>query len=328
MARISLWTGEGCLFSGVTMLIDALSIAELWHRTITKHKKEGLFETEILTSDGHPVEAYGGITINPDRSINDLNKTDCLVISPFLPNINPIPDSLDSLFHLITKLRKEGTTIAAVCTGSFILAEMGLLDGKRATTNCHFAGMFKKRYPLVRLNPECMMTEDDGIICTGAVTAVYNLGLHLIRQFGSPELASICSKALLVDPNRNSQAPYAMSIPKRHHGDPQVLKAQFIIETNYAAIDSIDSVASEVGISARHFKRRFKQATGDLPLKYLQRARIDAAKKELETTKNTVDEITWSVGYKDVSSFSRLFKQHTKLSPKAYRDKFFNPLSQ
>lgn len=326
MANISLWVSEGCLFSSVTTLLDTFSIANLWHQKLSPKETSPLFEARILTTDGLPVTAYGGIGIQPDGSINQVKQTDCIVISPFLPNITPLPANLDTLFQWIKTFRQQGTSIAAVCTGAFILAEMGLLDHKKATTNWQYAGMFQKRYPKVLLRPEFMMTEDDGIICTGAVTAVYNLGLHFIKIFGSRKLASACSKALLVDPNRNSQTPYTISAPLKSHGDSQVLKAQHLIETNYAKIETIDAIAKDVGISPRHFKRRFKKATNELPLKYLQRVRVDAAKEKLETTKAAIDEITWAVGYQDISSFCRLFKQHTKISPGAYRDKFFNQI--
>jgi transcriptional regulator GlxA family with amidase domain len=172
-----------------------------------------------------------------------------------------------------------------------------------------------------------MLTEDDGILCTGAATAVYHLALHLIRRYGSSRLATTCAKALLVDPNRNSQTPYVLSSPLRRHGDAQVLMAQQFIEKHYASIDSVDAIAREVGISPRHFKRRFKSAAGDPPGKYLQRVRIEAAKERLETTRDTIEEITWSVGYRDVSSFCRLFKQHTEISPRAYREKFYLPVA-
>ena len=171
-----------------------------------------------------------------------------------------------------------------------------------------------------------MLTEDDGILCTGAATAVYHLALHFIRRYGSSRLANTCAKALLVDPNRSSQTPYARITPPRNHGDDQVLLAQELIENDFAAIETVDAVAREVGISPRHFKRRFKAATGDLPSKYLQRVRIEAAKERLETSRDSIETITWAVGYRDVSSFSRLFKQYTDISPRAYRDKFFIPL--
>ncbi|MDD9304041.1 MAG: helix-turn-helix domain-containing protein [Desulfobacter sp.] len=204
---------------------------------------------------------------------------------------------------------------------------MGLLEGKKATTNQTYARLFKKQYPGVNLQADQMLTQDDNIICSGAASAVNTLAIHLIRKFGSPKLASVCSKALLVDPNRISQAPYAMSAPLRSHMDDQVLKAQTIIENTFSRLETIDDLAKEVGISPRHFKRRFKKATGELPLKDLQRVRIDAAKEKLETTQDTIDKITWAFGYKDVSSFCRLFKQHARISPRAYREKFYAQIS-
>lgn len=323
MVKISLWAGEGCLYSSITTLMDAFSIANLWHAHMTDQTAPPLFRPRILTTDGLPRTAWGGVPIHPRGAVTEETETDCVVISPVLPNICPVPPDLGSLSGWITAMRQQGAVIATVCTGAFILAEMGLLDGKTATTNWQFARMFKKRYPRVRLKPEHIMTEDDGFICTGAATAVYQLGMHLIRRFGSQKLASVCAKALLVDPNRISQAPYTLPAPLKSHGDAQVLQAQHLIETRYADITSVDDVARDVGISPRHFKRRFKAATGELPIKYLQRVRIDAAKELLETTKKTIDDITWTVGYKDISSFCRLFKQHARISPKAYRDKFY-----
>ncbi len=323
MAKISLWVGEGCLSSSVTTLLDAFSIAELWHKSLAKDSKAPLFETEIITTDGKPITAYGNIRIDADRAAIEVKETDCVVVSPILPNITPIPENLPILSDHLKSLRAKGTALATVCTGTFVLAEMGLLDGKKATTNWMYARLFKKRYPKVKLESSYMLTEDDNIICAGAATAVYNLALHLIKKFGSQHLASLCSKALLVDPNRVSQAPYTMAAPLRHHGDDQVLKAQGIMEKRFADLVTIDDLARDVGISPRHFKRRFKKATGELPLKYLQRVRVDAAKERLETTRDSIDKITWAVGYKDVSSFCRLFKQHTQISPRAYRDKFY-----
>jgi len=326
MPKIRFWVAEGALFSSVAMLMDAFSIANLWQRSYTGQQQDTLFQTEILTTDGAPVEAYGGLPVMPHRGVEKTARTDCLIISPFLPKVTPMPSDLDILVRWVHALRRRKTPIATSCTGTFILAEMGLLDGKTATTNWQYARMFQKRYPKVRLCPQHIMTEDDGILCTGAATAVYHLALYLIRRFGSHKLAGATSRALLVDPNRNSQVPYVLSLPFKNHGDAQVLKAQRFIEENYPVIDSIDDVARRVGISPRHFKRRFKSATGELPLKYLQHIRIDAAKEKLETTRDNIEEITCAVGYRDVSSFCRLFKQYTEISPSAYRDKFFIPV--
>ncbi len=311
------------LSSSIISLVDAFSIANLWHQNLANEPVSPLFETQIVSTDGKPVLAQGNVRLETDLSIHDVDRTDCVVISPLLPNITPLPQDLDVLRQWLEKMKAQNTLIAAVCTGAFLLAQMGLLDGKKATTNWQFARLFKKQFPRVRLVSEDILTEDDNIICTGAATAVNNLSLHLISRYGSRKLVNVCSKALLIDPNRSSQASYTMSIPFRSHGDMQVLKAQELIESAYASIKTIDDIARNVGISPRHFKRRFKKATGDLPLKYLQKVRIDAAKEWLETTHETIDKITGSVGYSDISSFSRLFKQHTQISPKIYREKFF-----
>ncbi len=323
MTKISFWAGEGCLFSGIIGLIDAFSIANLWHQALNKEDSRPLFETEILTTDGLPVNAYGNITVQPDKSIDDVKQTDIILISPVLPHIKPMPDNLEYLLNWIIDHKQSGTLIGAICTGTFILAETGLLNGKIATTNWQFAKIFQRKYPEVNLRPELILTEDDGLLCSGAATAGYYLGLHIIRKYGSRNLALTCSKALLVDPNRESQKPYVISETQKGHNDSQVLKAQRWMETNFSEISSIDLIAKDVGISPRHFKRRFKKATGDSPLKYLQSVRVETAKKKLETTQLTIDEITRQIGYEDSSSFCRLFKQYTELSPRAYRDKFF-----
>ncbi len=322
MAKISLLASEGCLSSNISMVYDSLGIADLWHQRFTNSGKP-LCEVEILTSDGKPVTGYGGIPIHPHRAMTDVDKTDFLVVAPFLPNVVPMPEDICDIKPWVENLREAKTPVATVCTGTFMLAEMGLLSGRTATTNWQFTRMFKRAYPDVNLKPERMLTDDDGIICTGAATAGYHLMLYIVQKFGSEKLASVCAKTFLVDPARDSQAPYMISMPVRTHGDDQVLKAQNMIEEKYPAIESVDELAKEAGISPRHFKRRFKQATGELPLKYLQRTRIDAARELLEMTRDTIDDITWAVGYQDVSSFCRLFKQSTALSPKAYRDKFF-----
>jgi len=166
------------------------------------------------------------------------------------------------------------------------------------------------------------MTEDEGLICTGAATAYFNFALTLIERYGSRALARCCAKVLLIDPNRTSQAPYCLDLEKKGHKDAAILKAQQFMEENYASIIAVDQVAVHVGISSRHFKRRFKKATSRTPLTYLQNLRIDQAKKKLESTIDSIEEITRHIGYENSSTFRRLFRQRVCLSPREYRDKF------
>jgi transcriptional regulator GlxA family with amidase domain len=319
MPRITFLAIDGCLFSGIAGLIDALSIAELWYQAMSADVPDRLFATEIATVDGRPIKAQGGIEARPHRALADVAASDFIVIPPHLPVDAPIPPALG---RWVFERHRRGVPVGAMCTGVFTLAETGLLDGRRATTNWHFTRLFRKRYPRVDLQPEQMLTVDHDLVCTGAATAFFKLALYIVERFGSPELAAVCAKALLVDPNQDRQSPYAILDFKRDHGDPAVVEAQTWFEANYAGEVIIDAVAGQVGISPRHFKRRFKKATGETPLGYLQRVRIEAAKKRLETTRESMNTITWKIGYTDSSSLRRLFKKTTGLSPREYRERF------
>jgi len=313
---------EGCLFSGISGLIDAFSIANLWYRALNKDISDSLFETEIVTVKGEMVSAHGGIRVHPDGALEDVNQTDLILIPAFLPVDQPLTQKAGEISEWLIDRYRARTNIAAMCTGTFMLAETGLLDGKIATTNWQFARRFQRRYPKVHLRMDRILTEEARLICTGAATSMYNLGLHLIRSFGSEELASVCSKALLVDPNRDSQSPYSIFTARKDHGDGSILETQEWMQEHYADNITIDAIAREAGISSRHFKRRFRNATGDSPLGYLQNLRMEAAKRRLETTLDNVNEITFQIGYEDSSTFRRLFKRYTGISPRAYRDKF------
>ncbi len=308
--------------SGITGLIDTFSIANLWHQSINQDTSKELFQMETVTTSGKPITARGGILIQADKSIDEVKNTDLILIPPFMPHLAPFPDRKDRVMSWMIDCHKQKIPIGAMCTGSFVLAETGLLDGKIATTNWHFAKLFQKRYPKVRLKPEQIVTEDHGLMCSGATLATFNLGLHIIKMFGSYDLASICAKALLIDPNRKSQASYAIFKSQTNHGDQGIVKAQKWMDAHYAEDIAIDEIANQVAISPRNFQRRFKKATGESPLSYLQQLRVEAAKNRLETTQDSINEITWQVGYEDSSTFRRLFKKYTGLSAREYRNKF------
>ncbi len=319
--KITFLAAENCFASGIVGLVDAFTIANLWHMDLTG-SREPLFVTEVVSQDGNPVMTSGCIQIIADRSIDDSGDTECIVLPPFIPVPRLRSPEVKYLKQWIINTHRIGIPIAAMCTGAFLLAETGLLDGRVATTNWHFARKFSRRYPKVKLRPEKILTEDEGLICTGAATAHFDFALHLIAKQGSQELANVCSKALLVDPNRVSQAPYFHDNILKKHTDTNIAKAQRFIEKNYANITSVDEIAGHVCLSPRHFKRRFKKATGDSPLFYLQSIRIDLAKKKLEATLDSIDDITLQIGYENSSTFRRLFKKRTSLSPREYRDKF------
>lgn len=323
MAKISFMIDEGCSFSGISGLIDCLNIASVLHGAQSHRDDTPLFETEIVSRDGKPVNVSGGYMITANRGMGDLAPTDMIIIPPFLPNVEIIKQTSKDMLDWLTHRYQEGIPIATLCTGTFVLAETGLLDHRVATTNWLYARMFKRRFPNVILKPDRILTRDRNLICSGTVSAFYHLGLFLIEQFGSSDLAIKCSKVFLVDPNRTSQASYAIFNVNKSHGDSGILKAQEWMEENLSQTIVMENLARDVGISPRHFIRRFKKATGESPLSYLQQLRIETAKTILENRpEETVSAITLSVGYENSSTFCKLFKKYTGLSPREYRDKF------
>ena len=326
MKKITFLAMEGCLSSTISNLLDAFTIANLWHTSLSG-RAEPLFASEVVALEGKPVVSSSFIQINPNRRLAGCTCSDYLIIPAFVP----VPESRQMQDSRILDFLRcqyaSGTILAAVCTGAFLLAETGLLNGKIATTNWQFARKFRHRYPQVNLEIDKILTEEDNLICTGAATAIMNLALKIIKREGTDRLASVCAKALLIDPNRNSQAPYSSYIQSERHNDTEIFKAEQYMLEHLDSTINIDEVAEFVCISPRHFKRRFKNATGASPISYLQKLRIDEAKNQLETTLESINAITRRVGYEDESAFRRLFKRYTSLSPREYRDKFLQAAS-
>ncbi len=322
MTKVSFLALTGCYFSGINYLIDAFSIVDQWHQYKTGNYDSQLFKTEIVTEDGKPVVANGGIKIEPQSKLSSIDETDMLLI-PGIQNLSsPFIKNQDNVIECLTGMYSRGMLIGAGCTGVFLLAQSGLLDGRKATTNWRFSKAFARQFPKVDLRIDQVLTEDGNLVCTGATSSALNLVLYILRRYCSEELAQQGAKMLLIDPGRESQSPYINLSHSTEHGDDEIAKAQQWMKANYANNITIDEIAEFVNLSSRHFKRRFKQATGDSPLHYLQTIRIEAGKKRLETTKDTVNEITYQIGYEDSSTFRRLFKKQVGLTPKEYRDKF------
>ncbi len=321
MKKITLLAVEGCLSSSITNLIDGFTIANIWNRALSG-KDSNMFVTKVVTPKGKPVTCGDCVQLQPHFSFDEKFTSDYLII----PALLPVPESGvirdPRVLDYICSQYSLGTTIASVCTGAFLLAETGLLDGKSATTNWQFEKKFRYRYPKVNLEISKILTENDNLICSGAVSSMMHLALRIIQREGSTKLASTWAKAMLVDPNSESQVPYAIFPLDESHRDTEILKAEQYMRKHLVGSLSIDQVADYVGISPRHFKRRFKSATGDSPLSYLQKLRIQTAKEQLENTLASIEEITRSVGYEDSRTFRRLFKRHTSLSPREYRDRF------
>jgi transcriptional regulator GlxA family with amidase domain len=326
MAKLTIWIVDRALASAVTGPLDVLTVANsIWaHRT--KAKSRALFEWRIESVGGTHVRTASGIPLNVDGPIDPDARTDVLLLAGIYADAG-LEQLVKTLFRLqpllpaLRKLHERGTLLAANCTSTFLLAEAGLLDHRPATTSWWLAQAFRQRYPAVDLRPGEVLTEKDRLICSGAVTAYLNLALRLVEKFGGASLARSTARTMLIDTNRLSQAAYRiLSVEgQSSHSDEVVSQAQRRIEKRLQEPFSLPDLARDLSVSERTLIRRFNKALGQTPLAYLQSQRIETAKHLLETSALTVDAVCEHIGYADVSSFRRLFRRETGLSPREFQ---------
>jgi transcriptional regulator GlxA family with amidase domain len=320
MQRVTILALDHAITSSIMGTMDIFSQVGVTYNFATGAAPQPLFNVEIVTLDGGPVSGFNEARIYPHRSIAEVQATDLIVISSFID-----PETLSTCKAGIPWLRhhfEAGATIASICAGSFFLAETGLLDGKRATTHWGLADEFRRRYPKVRLDPNLLIADEGRLLSSGACTSYIDLAVYLIERFHGRTVALQSAKAMLHDFARTSQAPYIVYQPKKDHGDAKILAIQEQMERSYSQDFDPDLIARNNGMSRRTFERRFKSATGDTPLAYLQRTRVEAAKQLLESGQPTCDEVAYRVGYEDSGFFRKLFIKHTGLRPSDYRLKF------
>jgi transcriptional regulator GlxA family with amidase domain len=209
-----------------------------------------------------------------------------------------------------------------LCKGAFLLAETGLLNGKSCSTHWTAQNQFTARYPKVNLVPESIISEDNGIYSSGGAYSFLNFMLYLIEKFYGREVAILCSKVSEIDIDRMDQSQFIVFSGQKEHSDDAVKEAQKYIEKNFESNLNINDIASMVNVSARSFLRRFKKATSNTPLEYIQRVKIEAAKKKLEVSTLSVQEVMFEVGYNDDKAFRNTFRKYSGLSPLEYRKKY------
>jgi transcriptional regulator GlxA family with amidase domain len=264
----------------------------------------------------------GPIHIKPAAAIHDVKKTDVIFIPTTGLSVEDVVERNAAVIPWLKRWHKRGAAIASVCSGVGLVAATGMLDGRRATTHWALAARFREMYPRVKWMPELMVTEDRGFYCGGGVHAALDLSLYLVEKFCGHEIAMQTAKALLIEMPRAWQAGFAVVPLKTEHNDDDVSKAQDWLHKNFHREFSLEEPARHAGMSTRNFVRRFKQATGDSPLLYLQKLRVAAAKRLLESDHRSMQQISDAVGYQDVAFFRSLFQRHTGVTPSAYREKF------
>ena len=288
-----------------------------------KGEKDPPYRIDLVGLNKKPVNYQGLFSIQPTASVDEIQKTDLIVVSPISGNLGREIENNMEFVHWIKKRRIENNAeIASLCKGAFLLAETGLLNGKSCATHWTAHAEFERRYPSVNLIPEKIIVEDNGIYTSGGAYSILNFTLYLIERYFGRETAIWCSKISEIEFDRMSQSEFIIFSGQKDHSDGPIKETQEYIEQNYDQKLSISDLAARANLNGRSFLRRFKKATANTPLEYIQRVKIEAAKKRLETSTDTILEIMYAIGYNDDKAFRSVFKKHAGLSPKQYRLKY------
>lgn len=261
-------------------------------------------------------------SIHPNHLITDQFRTDLVIIPALHGDIFKSTELNKGLVPWIIDQYTRGAEVMSLCTGAFLLASTGLLKGRRCATHWIHATEFRDRYPDVQLVDDKIMTDEGGIYTSGAAYSYLNLILYYIEKHVSRDVAILIAKIFALDMGRSSQSQFIIFQGYKHHNDESVLKAQEFIEDNYQQKITVDEIAMHVSLGRRNFERRFKTATSNSVFEYMQRVKVEAAKKQLEGSRKTINEVMYEIGYTDVKAFRDVFRKVVGMSPGEYRDKY------
>ncbi len=289
---------------------------------LTANGKKPLFEVEYVGLNPFVPANDGEYMIKTDRLLKNVDETDLLFIPPTFGDTTRGIEANAEAIPLFKILYEKGAGLASLCIGAFLLAETGLLSGKKCSTHWAYITEFRDRYPDVEIVDGAVITEHDNIYSSGGANSLWNLVLYLIEKYADRETAIMIAKFFALDIGRDNQTQFAIFKGQRNHLDTEIQKVQDHIETNFEEKMTIEDLAAVIHTGRRTFERRFKQATNNTPIEYIQRVRIEAAKKLFEGSRKSVTEVMFEVGYSDTKAFRDIFKKITGLTPIEYRNKF------
>ncbi len=289
-----------------------------WKETTGKE----LFKIE-LAGLSNEVDFYQGLfAVKPHTHINGITKTNLIIIPSLNHNYYTAVKSNEALIKWLNQQYKKGAEIASICTGAFLLAATGLLDGKTCSTHWSAADHFRDMFPKVNLQADKLITDENGIYTNGGAYSFLNLILYLVEKYYDRTVAIYCSKVFQIEMDRHHQSAFTIFTGQKVHGDDMVKEAQIYIETHLQEKISIEHLSATLAVGRRNFDRRFIKATGNTPIEYAQRVKIEAAKKAFETSRKAINEVMYDVGYSDMKAFREIFKRITGMSPLEYRGRY------
>jgi transcriptional regulator GlxA family with amidase domain len=285
-------------------------------------RRKELFKIE-LAGISKKIDFYEGLfTVQPHTHISAITKTNLIIIPSLNHNYQKAIKGNKLLIDWIEQQYKHGAAIASICTGAFLLASSGLLDGRCCSTHWAAADNFRTMFPKVNLKTDKLITDENGIYTNGGAYSFLNLMIYLVEKYYDRQTAIFCSKVFQIEMDRNSQSAFIIFKGQKLHEDEMVQQAQAYIESNLDEKISVEYLSSKFAVGRRNFDRRFIKATGNTPIEYSQRVKIESAKREFENSRKTINEVMYEVGYSDAKAFREVFRKITGMSPLEYRSRY------
>lgn len=323
MKNISILVPESCVMQAIA---DPQYCFSAVNQFLAVSGKKPLFNIELVGLKKEVKLNDGKFSVTTDKLVKDVKKTDLIFIPALFGDMTQAVEVNKKLAPWIVEQYNKGAEVASLCVGAFLLASTGLLNGKKCSTHWGFTNEFREMFPEVDVQEGSIITEENRIYSSGGANSYWNLLLHLVEKYTDRDTAILTSKYFAIDISRNSQAAFALFKGQKQHRDEAIKKVQEYIEKNIEERLTVDGLANNVALGRRSFERRFKQATSNSVLEYIQRVKIEAAKRSFESSRKNINEVMFDVGYTDTKAFRTTFKKITGLTPIEYRNKY-NKLS-
>ncbi len=319
MKQITILVPKGAILGSIEGPRQVLTEANKYLQSIGR---QPLFNVKLAGLTKETLAHGGRYTIYADAIAMEIAETDLIIIPALDGDMPQLLEANRDFIPWIVQQHQRGAEVASLCVGAFLLASTGLVNGRSCATHWLAANDFKKMFPEVNLLEDKIITDELGIYSSGGAFSYLNLILYLIEKHAGRDIAVFCSKAFQIDFERRSQSPFTIFNGQKDHEDEPIKQVQEFIETNVEEKLNVDQLAIMFALGRRNLERRFKKATSNTLVEYIQRVKIEAAKKSLETSRKTINEVMYDVGYSDTKAFRSIFKKITGLSPIEYRNKY------
>jgi transcriptional regulator GlxA family with amidase domain len=319
MKRVAILVPERAVLAAI---VDPRYMFTAVNEFLKQAGKAELFQVQLVGLKPEVWLNDGVFSIRTDALIGEVAAVDLVVVPALMGDMPSALEMNRAFLPWIIQQYEQGAELASLCVGAFLLASTGLLNGKSCSTHWLFVDQFRAMFPEVTVADEKVVTEQSGIYSSGGANSYWNLLLHLVEKYTDRETAILAAKFFVIDIDRNSQSPFMIFRGQTQHNDEVVKNAQDMIEDRFQDRLTVDQLAEAFGVGRRTFERRFKKATHNTVIEYIQRVKIEAAKKQFESGRKTVHEVMYDVGYADMKAFRDVFKKVTGMSPNDYRNKY------